>query len=292
MRWVWDGRPFAGRTVVVRCYHGMGDTLQFVRFLPALRAAAARVTLEVQPELFPLLAEAAGADRVIATDAALVSTVAHMLDVPAARIAMIPNSVNLAAMDALTPLDAAPDTPPLLVSVGRIEANKGGDILAAALGSITPSLPTDWRWLHVGEGKGRQQLEATIRAAGIGAHAALCGALPDADLHALLARATLFVHPARYEGSSLVTLEAMAHRLPVVATAVGGIPDKVVPGDTGWLVPPNDARALATAVRDALALPDATRRAMGARGRRRVEAHFSLDHTTDLLLALISDVTA
>ena len=70
LRWVWDGRPFAGRTVVVRCYHGLGDTLQFVRFLPALRATAARVTLEVQPELFPLLAEAVGADRVVPFDVA------------------------------------------------------------------------------------------------------------------------------------------------------------------------------------------------------------------------------
>lgn len=54
-RWVWDGRPFDGRRVVVRCYHGLGDTLQFCRFLPALRARAAHVTLEVQPELLPLL---------------------------------------------------------------------------------------------------------------------------------------------------------------------------------------------------------------------------------------------
>ncbi len=70
LRWVWDGRPFAGRNVVVRCYHGLGDTLQFVRFLPALRATAARVTLEVQPELLPLLAHAAGADRVVPFDVA------------------------------------------------------------------------------------------------------------------------------------------------------------------------------------------------------------------------------
>ena len=64
-RWVWDGTRPDGRDVLVRCYHGLGDTLQFVRFLPALRARAARVTLEVQPELLPLLASVAGADRVI-----------------------------------------------------------------------------------------------------------------------------------------------------------------------------------------------------------------------------------
>jgi hypothetical protein len=54
-RWVWDGRPLRGRHVLVRCYHGLGDTLQFVRFLPALRSRVASLTLEVQPALLPLL---------------------------------------------------------------------------------------------------------------------------------------------------------------------------------------------------------------------------------------------
>ena len=56
LRWVWDGRALAGRRVLVRCYHGLGDTLQFCRYLPALHARAARVTLEVQAPLAPLLA--------------------------------------------------------------------------------------------------------------------------------------------------------------------------------------------------------------------------------------------
>ena len=87
-------------------------------------------------------------------------------------------------------------------------------------------------------------MEAAIERAGIGAHATLLGRLPDEELHRLLATATLFVHPTRYEGSPLVMLEAMAHRLPIVASAVGGIPDKVIPGETGWLVPPDDPAAL------------------------------------------------
>ncbi len=68
LRFVWDGRPFDGRRVLVRCYHGLGDTLQFARYLPALRRRAADVTLEVQPELAPLLAHADGADRVVPFD--------------------------------------------------------------------------------------------------------------------------------------------------------------------------------------------------------------------------------
>ena len=60
-RWVWDGGPVEGRHVLVRCYHGLGDTLQYARFLPALRARAASVTVEAQPELLPLVASLASA---------------------------------------------------------------------------------------------------------------------------------------------------------------------------------------------------------------------------------------
>ena len=62
-RWVWDGRPFAGQDVLVRCYHGLGDTLQFCRFLPLLRPHVRSLTLEAQPELLDLLSTLPGPDR-------------------------------------------------------------------------------------------------------------------------------------------------------------------------------------------------------------------------------------
>src|SRR4051812_6964333 len=67
-RWVWDGTPLRGRHVLVRCYHGLGDTIQFLRYLPLLRKIAASVTLEVQPALLPMLDAQAGADHLIAFD--------------------------------------------------------------------------------------------------------------------------------------------------------------------------------------------------------------------------------
>ena len=70
LRWVWDGRSWLGREVLVRCYHGLGDTLNFVRLLPLLRHEAAAITLEVQPELAGLLRHAPGADRVVPFDVA------------------------------------------------------------------------------------------------------------------------------------------------------------------------------------------------------------------------------
>lgn len=65
LRWLWDGRALEGRRVLVRCYHGLGDTLQFCRYLPLLRPRVARLTLEVQPELLPLLRSLPGPDRLI-----------------------------------------------------------------------------------------------------------------------------------------------------------------------------------------------------------------------------------
>lgn len=65
LRWVWDGRPFDRRRVLVRCYHGLGDTLQFCRYLPLLRRRVAHLTLEAQPELVPLLRTLPGLDRLL-----------------------------------------------------------------------------------------------------------------------------------------------------------------------------------------------------------------------------------
>ncbi len=69
-RRVWDGAPVDGQRVLVRCYHGLGDTLQFARFLPALRTRAAHLTLEVQPELLALFATIPGPDKIVAFAAA------------------------------------------------------------------------------------------------------------------------------------------------------------------------------------------------------------------------------
>ena len=64
LRWIWDGRPLDGRRVLVRCYHGLGDTLQFARYLAPLRSRAGALTVEAQPELVPLLHALPGPDQV------------------------------------------------------------------------------------------------------------------------------------------------------------------------------------------------------------------------------------
>jgi glycosyltransferase involved in cell wall biosynthesis len=234
-----------------------------------------------------VLACARAADCVIATDRALESSVRAHLHLPQARVRVIPNALDLRIVDALAgPPDGArvrrkagiPEDASVLVSVGRIEENKGFHVLVAALAALRDHasriVEGRWRWVLVGDGPYRGRLEAAIAVAGLRSHVILAGRLPDADLHAWYEGADLFVHPTLYEGSSLVTLEAMAHRRAVVATTAGGLPDKVRHGVSGWLVPPGDASALAAAISGALGEPERLP-AMGMAGRTTVEREFS-----------------
>ncbi len=89
----------------------------------------------------------------------------------------------------------------------------------------------------------------------------------------------------------MVTLEAMAHAKPVIATAVGGIPDKVVEGKSGFLVPPGDAEGLARAVTRALSLGDHLTE-LGVEGRKIVETKFNWTHRAHCLLELYREVAS
>jgi glycosyltransferase involved in cell wall biosynthesis len=96
------------------------------------------------------------------------------------------------------------------------------------------------------------------------------------DIPSLLPLMDLFVLPSLYEGFGIAILEAMAAGRPVVATAVGGIPEVVVHGETGLLVPPGDPVALADALHELLAHPERAR-ALGARGRERAREKFRIE---------------
>ena len=97
------------------------------------------------------------------------------------------------------------------------------------------------------------------------------------------------MHPTLYEGSSLVTLEAMAHGLPVLASRTGGLPDKVEDGVSGFLVSPGDAAELATRLIDA---SKADAKAFGAAGRQRCESQFSWKVVAPQYVSLYQDLLA
>ncbi len=230
------------------------------------------------------------AAAVIATDRSIEPSVRHYLGVGAGRLVTIPNAVDLDRCESLAgPADghhmrrfAPTGTDFILMSVGRLEQNKGFHVLAEALSTLKSR---SWFWLIVGDGPARQTLERQFAALGLTDRVRLTGRTSADDLHAWYEAADLFVHPTLYEGSSLVTLEAMAHRRPVVATTAGGLPDKVVPGRTGWLVPPGDAAALADALREAMSRRDRLS-AMGDAGRAVVEREFSWDAVAERTIAL------
>jgi starch synthase len=100
--------------------------------------------------------------------------------------------------------------------------------------------------------------------------------LPKREVIQLLSHATVFVCPSLYEPLGIVNLEAMACGTAVVGSQVGGIPEVVVDGETGLLVPPGDPAALAAAL-NALVLDPARAAAMGAAGRKRAVAEFGWD---------------
>jgi glycogen synthase len=201
------------------------------------------------------------ADVAIATDACTRDDLPRYLHVDPARVAVIPSAIDTA--ECLAYLD---DTlraelrtrfgldhhGPVLLSVSRLERNKGYHVLIEALARLRDRLPAGWRWLLVGQGKERAALEEQTRQAGIAAHVTFVGRLTDAELHNLYEEVDLVIHPTLYEGSSLVTLEGMIHRKPMIASAAGGIPDKVFSGRNGYLVQPGDVADLTAKI--ALAL--------------------------------------
>jgi glycogen(starch) synthase len=157
---------------------------------------------------------------------------------------------------------------------GRSEPGSHGVVVPNCTTASAEQVLVEAQCRGAGNLPGKVALESAIRDAGLGAKVHLPGRVSDSELHAWYEAADLFVHPTLYEGSSLVTLEAMAHRRAVVATTAGGLPDKVHPGVSGWLVPPGDASALAAAISGALGEPGRLP-AMGIAGRAIVERDFS-----------------
>jgi glycosyltransferase involved in cell wall biosynthesis len=234
---------------------------------------------------------AAHSAAVIATDAGLVPEVEHNLKVPARKVALIPNAVALDELDReaaganLAELrrkyTSGPEDPFIFLSVGRLESNKGFEIMLNALALAREKLDDlkpGWRWLVVGSGSQSQKLRHEADRLGLSGKVSWLGAVETGDLHALYRLADVFVHPTLYEGSSLVTLEALAHGLPVVASRTGGLPDKVLESgeyENGRLCPPGSAPDLARRLVELAGMPTHTRATLGQQGRQLIEDRFS-----------------
>jgi glycosyltransferase involved in cell wall biosynthesis len=160
----------------------------------------------------------------------------------------------------------------LVAAVARLEPQKGLDVAVQAMAGLDATL------VVLGVGPERERLEALAGQHGV--RLLLPGRV--GDVAAVLRRADLLVHPARWEGFGLALLEAMLCSLPVVATRVSSIPEIVADGETGVLVQPDDVPALAAALRRVLDDPAD----LGAAGLARARAEFSVAKMAERTLAV------
>src|SRR4030042_256322 len=186
-----------------------------------------------------------------------------------ARITVIPNGVDT---DFFPPVHSGPAPKPVVLSIGRLVPDKDQETLIRAFRLVQGDHPKAELWL-VGDGPRKQALERL-------AHQLLPPGsvrfLPgQPELRPLYNHAALLALSSRHEASPNVVLEAMATGLPVVAPKVGGLPEMVTPGESGWLAPPGNVSALAAAMSNLLGDPN-TASAFGRAGRQRVERDFSL----------------
>jgi glycosyltransferase involved in cell wall biosynthesis len=172
--------------------------------------------------------------------------------------------------------------------VGRLSIEKGVDIFLAAAARVLAELP-ETKFVVAGDGPDRAKLDAMIDELGIGASVRMLGRRDD--MPAVYASLDLMVSSSRREGLPMAILEAMASRVPLIATAVGGVPTVVLDGRTGVLVPEVDAALLANGI-VALLRDGALRERLGAAARQLVEDEFSAQRMTADYLRVYEEAVA
>jgi glycosyltransferase involved in cell wall biosynthesis len=221
-------------------------------------------------------------DRVVCVSEHMAS-VARAEGAPPQRIRVVPNPIELSRFaegaHAVSGDDSKRDIDVLFV--GRLSREKGVDILLEAMRSV----PGARRLVIAGDGPLKTELERQAAQAGIPAE--FTGWVGPDALPALVARAHVQVVPSRSEPQGVVVLEALASGTPVIGARVGGIPEMVREGDTGWLVAPNDPAALHAAISDALTHRERVS-AMREPARRSV-AQFSIERLPETLEAAYLD---
>ena len=229
-------------------------------------------------------------DAVVTVSRKVYEAEARCSGIDAGKLVMIPGGVKLSDFDEIDQalverLQSAWKIQPkvgLIGTVGRFVEPKGYPHLLDAMVRIQAHLP-EVKALLVGDGELRPAMEEKVQKLGLSDSVVFTGI--RRDVPEILALLDIFVLPSLWEGLPIALLEAMAAGLPVVATAVGGTPEVVVDGVTGFLVPPRDPQALADAILRLLRDPELRQR-MGEAGRARVAAHFSIEqmvHKTEAL---------
>lgn len=231
-------------------------------------------------------------DRYVPVSHELRGWLESVVRIPERKLQLIDNGVDTERFHAGTGAGAteAWQDPDAFVigTVGRLQDVKDQATLIDAFAILRRDLPGEQlRLVLVGDGPLRPALEAHVRAAGLQDSVWFAGA--RADVAPVMRSFSLFALSSIAEGTPVTMLEAMASELPVVSTAVGGIPDLVAHGNSGTLVPAGDARAMAAAmipyVRDR-----ALARRHGAAGRARIEQKYSMRAMLAAYVALYDEL--
>jgi glycosyltransferase involved in cell wall biosynthesis len=272
---------------VIHCF------LPLITFMGALAGRIARVPLVVtsrralgthqrrHPVLRPLDHVAARlSHRITVNSQAVRDDMVRCENVDVSKLLLIYNGVDTrpfrAALSCLK--DVRQDlnlkkTTKLMIVIANLIPYKGHLELLHAAKEVVERFP-DALFLLVGEDRGIQKdLERDVVNLGIGQSVRFLGRRDDVP--ALLTASDISILPSHEEGFSNVILESMAAGLPVVATNVGGNSEAVLDGITGWIIPPEDPRALAAKIIDLLKDPDRAEE-WGKRGRERVNQMFTV----------------
>jgi len=160
-----------------------------------------------------------------------------------------------------------------LVHVGNLTAPKRAETIIRALQKVT-EMYADCRLIIIGEGNLRPSLEALADELGLRKHVSFCGALPHEEVLNMLQGADVFVHCSDHEGLGMAIMEAMGAGLPVVASRVGGVPDLVREGETGFMISPDDVDKYAEKIL-LLLKNDQLRQKLGTNARHFAEKHLN-----------------
>lgn len=171
---------------------------------------------------------------------------------------------------------------PVVGSVCRLAGQKGLLYGLRGFARIAPRFPQA-HYVIAGDGPLRPRLETEAHRLGLAERVHFLGWRDDA--RAIIAGLDVLLAPSLWEGFGLVFLEAMALCVPVIGACVSAIPEIVIDGETGWLVPPRDPDAIGAALHEAFTDPPAARM-RGANGRRRLEERFSPEMMVERTLAL------
>ena len=202
--------------------------------------------------------------------------------IPARRIEVVHDGIDVDKIQNRPVIDLhaeywLPHGVPVIVNVGALVGHKGQRFLIDAMPLVLREVP-DAHLVIFGEGDLRAALERQIKSHSLTKRVLLPGFRED--VLSLMKSADLFVMSSVTEGLGSAVLDAMAMGLAVVGTTAGGIPEAVVPGVTGELVPPADAKALAAAI-VSLLKDEGLRRSYGDAGRDHVATHFGVDRMVE-----------